>query len=63
MLKWWLGHVEVALQSGFSVNAAFVDHDAVYMNEPPVQGPGDVGFLQSTIYTIVGECYVDCMLK
>lgn len=57
-----MGTVEVVLLSGFSVNAAFVNHDAVYMNEPPFEGLSDVGFLQTTVYTIVGECYIDCVV-
>jgi hypothetical protein len=55
-----MGQVEGVLQSGFSVHAAFVNHDAVYMNEPPFEGLNDVGFLQMTVYTIVGEYYLDC---
>jgi hypothetical protein len=58
-----LGHAEVVLQRWFSFNAAFMGHDAVYMNEPPLQGMNDMGFLQTTIYTIVGECYIDCRLE
>jgi hypothetical protein len=45
----------------FSVNAAFMDHDSGYMNEPPPQGLNDMGFLQTTIYTVVGECYMYCI--
>lgn len=50
-------HYEVLLQICFFVNVAFMDHDA-YVNEPPHQGLGDMGFLQTTVYTVVGECYV-----
>jgi hypothetical protein len=44
----------------FSVNAAFMDHDAGYINEQPPQGLSDMGFLQTTIYTVVGECNIYC---
>ena len=57
-----MGQVEGMLKSGFSVHAAFVNHDAVYMNEPPFDSL-DVGFLQTTVYTIVGECHIDCISK
>jgi hypothetical protein len=53
-----MGHFEVVFLYGFSVNAAFIDHDPGYINEPPHQGLNDMGFLQTTIYTVVGECYI-----
>jgi hypothetical protein len=40
-----------------------MDHDSGYMNEPPLQGLNDMGFLQTTIYTVVGECYIYCVQK
>jgi len=58
-----VGHAEAVLQNGFSLHVAYVNHDAVYMNEPPFEGLNDVGLLQTTVYTIVGECYIDCISK
>jgi hypothetical protein len=31
----------------------FVKHDAVYMNEPTFEGLNNVGFFQTTVFTIV----------
>lgn len=46
----------------FCVNAAIMDLDA-YANEPPPQGLSDMGFLQNTLYTVVGECYMPYISK
>lgn len=50
-------HFEVLLVNMFCVNVAFMDHGA-YLNEQPPQGLSDMGFLQTTVYTVVGECYM-----
>ncbi|PNF29618.1 hypothetical protein B7P43_G16738 [Cryptotermes secundus] len=36
------------------LSKSFMDHGPGYMNEPPPQGLNDMGFLQTTIYTVVG---------
>jgi hypothetical protein len=54
---------EVVIRCVFSVNVAFMDHGSGYMNEPPPQGLSDMGFLQTTIYTVVGEWYIYCIYK
>ncbi|XP_069691221.1 uncharacterized protein [Periplaneta americana] len=46
--------VRVLPQCCNQLSKPFMDHDAAYINEQQPQGINDMGFLQTTIYTVVG---------